>query len=177
MNHMPTENSAASAAAPPSRPLRILYADDMPELRSLMRDMLARQGHSVETVDGGDTALLRLKETLNGYDLLITDHHMPGINGLELVRQARELTYPCKIVVFSSEISDEVHEQYRRFAVDAILPKPIFPAIFRSALDELFAVPPVKAAPAQHARVKPDPADIVRGAAQHADAEHTTAHV
>ena len=130
---------ATPAGTAPGRPLRILYADDMPELRNLMRDMLARQGHSVETVDGGDTALLRMKEANQPFDLIITDHHMPGINGLELVRQTRQLFYPGKIVVFSSELSDEVNEQYRQFAVDAILPKPVFPVTFRSTLERLFA--------------------------------------
>lgn len=134
---MPTSNPTAPAA-PPVRPLHILYADDMPELRNLMRDMLARQGHSVETVDGGDTALLRLKEANHDFDLIVTDHHMPGVNGLELVRLTRQTPFPGKIVVFSSELSNEVHEQYRKFAVDAILPKPIFPSTFRQTLERLF---------------------------------------
>jgi len=145
INSMPTSNPTAPGApavAPAIRPLRILYADDMPELRSLIRDMLARQGHSVETVDGGDTALLRLKEANHDFDLIVTDHHMPGINGLELVRRTRQTPFSGKIVVFSSELSDEVHAQYRKFAVDSILPKPIFPATFHHTLEQLFAPVP-----------------------------------
>ena len=156
---MPTSNPpapGAPAAAPPVRPLHILYADDMPELRNLMRDMLARQGHNVETVDGGDTALLRLKEANHDFDLIVTDHHMPGVNGLELVRRTRQTPFPGKIVVFSSELSTEVHEQYRKFAVDAILPKPIFPSTFRQTLERLFA---------------PGPASHVEPAAAHLEAD------
>lgn len=122
-----------------ARPLRILYADDMRELRDLMKMVLTKQGYEVETVESGGPALRRLGETPAPFDLLVTDHHMPGINGLELVRQTREAAFPGKIVVFSSEISDEVHEQYRRFAVDAILPKPIFPSTFCNVLIQLFA--------------------------------------
>ena len=100
---VPTENSTASAPAPATsiRPLRILYADDMLELRMLMQDALAREGHTIETAGDGDEALERLREARSGFDLVITDHHMPGINGLELVRQARALPYPGKIAVFS----------------------------------------------------------------------------
>ena len=130
---------APPADATPAHPRRILYAEDMPELRDLMSAVLANEGYEVETVDGGGEALERLKHADHGFDLLITDHHMPGINGLELVRQTRELTYPGLIVVFSSELSEEVHDQYRRFAVDAILPKPIFPVTFRRVLETLFA--------------------------------------
>src|SRR5476649_2406209 len=94
------------ADAPAGRPLHILYADDMPELRELMTDVLAREGHCIETVSTGAQALARLKEPQSDFDLLITDHHMPGITGLELVRQTRDLPYPGKIVVFSSELSE-----------------------------------------------------------------------
>ena len=144
MKPMPTIDSAAPM--PPSdtasgRHPRILYADDIPELRALMSAVLAHEGYEVETVDGGSEALQRLREEQDhrGFDLLITDHQMPGINGLELVRQTRELHYPGKIVVFSSGLSDEINAQYREFAVDAILPKPIFPVTFRRVLEALFA--------------------------------------
>jgi CheY-like chemotaxis protein len=143
MKTMPTIDSAAPM--PPSdaasgRHHRILYADDMPELRKLMSAVLAREGYEVETVDGGSEALQRLQQEHCGYDLLITDHQMPpGINGLELVRQTRELNFPGKIVVFSSALCDELSAQYRQFAVDAILPKPIFPVTFRRVLEQLFA--------------------------------------
>jgi two-component system chemotaxis response regulator CheY len=106
-----------------------------------MSAVLAHEGYEVETVDGGGEALQRLRQEQDhrGYDLLITDHQMPGINGLELVRQTRELHFLGKIVVFSSALTDELSAQYRQFAVDAILPKPIFPVTFRRVLEQLFA--------------------------------------
>ena len=144
MKTMPTitpPEATPPAETAPVHPRRILYAEDMPELRDLMSAVLAHEGYEVETVDGASEALERLKhaDRDHGFDLLITDHHMPGINGLELVRQTRALPYPGMIVVFSSELSEEVHDQYRRFAVDAILPKPIFPVTFRRVLETLFA--------------------------------------
>ena len=143
---MPIEHSPAPATAAPAsaiRPLHILYADDMPELRVLLQDALALEGHSIETAGDGNQALERLKQAQSGFDLVITDHHMPGISGLELVRQARELPYPGKIVVFSSGLSEPVQEEYRRFSVDAILTKPVFPAMLDSMLVQLFGIAPV----------------------------------
>lgn len=143
---MPIENSSAPAAPaqPPAiRPLRILYADDMLELRVLLQDALALEGHSIETAGDGTQALERLKQDHSGFDLVITDHHMPGITGLELVRQARELPYPGKIVVFSSGLSEPVQDEYRKFSVDAILTKPVFPAMLDSMLEQLFGIAPV----------------------------------
>ncbi len=142
-----TTTSLASAPPFPSGPhhgraLHVLYADDMRELRELMKTVLTKQGYNIETVESGAPALARLGQPQADFDLLITDHHMPGMNGLELVRQTRQTSFLGKIVVFSSEISDEVHEQYRRFAVDAILPKPIFPSTFCNVLNQLFAAEP-----------------------------------
>ncbi len=139
---MPTVNTPVlDAPAGPSsgRPLHILYADDMPELRSLMSDVFVREGHAVETVGNGDAALETLKHSASPFDLIITDHNMPGISGLDLVRQTRQLTYPGKIVVFSSELSETVKDAYRGLAVDAILTKPIFPLTFRDVLEKLFS--------------------------------------
>lgn len=156
---MPNVNTpalASSAGPRPARALRILYADDMPELREIMSAVLEEEGHRIETVSDGSEALERLQQARDAFDLLITDHHMPRLNGLELVRQTRELAYPGKIVVFSSELSEKVHEQYRQFAVDAILPKPIFPLTFRAVLEQLFAAEPPRAGQGHSASPLPE---------------------
>lgn len=139
---MSTVNSPSSptVSLPPAlRPLRVLYADDLRPLRELMSLMLQREKHEVESVENGSEALARLSGSPAGYDLLITDHHMPRLNGLELVRRARALDYPGKIIVFSSELGPAVHEEYRRLNVDLLLPKPVFPVTFRLMLRQLFA--------------------------------------
>lgn len=121
-----------------ARPLHILYAEDLKQLREFMVIMLGREGHTVETAEDGAAALERLTPDCNVFDLLITDHHMPRLNGLELVRQVRKLPFAGKIIVFSSELSEVVHDQYRRLSVDLILPKPIFPVTFRQMLKQLY---------------------------------------
>ncbi len=126
-----------SRPAPPW-PLRILYADDLLELRRMMRHMLILDGHLVETAEDGEEALLLVSRAVSLFDLIITDHHMPRANGLQFVRQLRTLPYAGKVVVFSSELSEKVNEEYRLLGVDLILAKPIFPSIFRARLRELF---------------------------------------
>ena len=126
----------------PVRPLRVLYADDVRELRELITHVLARDGHRVETVQDGRLAWERLS-TDAAYDLLITDHHMPNMNGLELVRHVKGSPYRGKIVVFSSELSPIVHARYRAYGVDLVMPKPVFPPVLRKAIRELFAPQPV----------------------------------
>jgi two-component system chemotaxis response regulator CheY len=127
-----------SAEAPRIRSLHILYAEDLKPLRDFMGTMLGREGHTVETAEDGAVALDRLVSDLQAFDLLITDHHMPRMNGLELVRAVRGTAFPGRIIVFSSELNESVHQQYRQLGVDLILPKPIFPATFREMLQQLF---------------------------------------
>ena len=138
--------STPDQPSPAVHPLRILYAEDLRQLREFMSIMLAKEGHLVETANDGLEALDWLAKAPAAFDLLITDHHMPRLNGLELVRRVRDLPYRGRIIVFSSELGELVHEGYRMLGVDLILPKPIFPITLRRILEQLFArVPPESA--------------------------------
>lgn len=134
-----TNSTAPASVSPSGRPLRVLYADDMKELRELITVVLSRDGHRVETANDGAAAWERLSADVHGYDLLITDHHMPLMNGLDLVTQVRQSAFPGKIMVFSSELSPLVHAAYRKLGVDQVMLKPVFPNTLRGALRDLFA--------------------------------------
>jgi two-component system chemotaxis response regulator CheY len=104
----------------------------MRELRHLLEIVLGRDGHKVDSVGDGQLALDMLQKDLTAYDVVITDHHMPSLSGLELVGRLRALKFPGKIIVFSSELSTEVDAAYRGHQVDHILPKPVFPSDLRA---------------------------------------------
>jgi two-component system, chemotaxis family, chemotaxis protein CheY len=116
---------------------RILYADDMRELRDLAVITLGRDGHSVECVKDGQAALARISANPAAFDLLITDHHMPNMNGLELINQVRASAYRGKIIIFCSELSPDVNQAYVDLGVDEILYKPILPSELRRVLAKL----------------------------------------
>ena len=122
--------TARSEIGPPKKSIRILYADDMRELRDVARIALTREGHRIECVGDGRQALDRVTAAVAAYDLVITDHHMPHLNGLELVAELRRLPFAGKILIFCSELSPAVNEAYRQLGVDRILYKPIFPSRF-----------------------------------------------
>ena len=128
-------------SVPKGRVLRILYAEDLRDLREVARIALTRDGHTIECVADGAIALETIKAAPHSIDLLITDHHMPNMNGLELVtalRALRTLPFSAKIIIFSSELSPDVSAAYRQLGVDRILSKPIFPSELRQVLAELF---------------------------------------
>lgn len=106
----------------------------MRELRDLAMITLGRDGHTVECVKDGQAALGRLSAQPDAFDLLITDHHMPNMNGLELIQQVRTLPYKGKIIVFCSELSQDVNQSYCNLGVNEILYKPIMPSELRNVL-------------------------------------------
>lgn len=141
------DSAASGSGAISSRSkrfLRVLYADDMKELRDIARISLSREGHGIECVEDGVLALARVTAD-PAFDLVITDHHMPNMNGLGLVTRLREQGYPGRIMVFSSELSPVVAAEYQRLKVDRILYKPVYPSILRQVIHELFpaSAPPV----------------------------------
>jgi two-component system, OmpR family, KDP operon response regulator KdpE len=69
---------------------KILVVDDEAAIRKVVRDALEHEGHAVETAAAGADAVGRLEA--GGFDLLITDLNMPGMDGLELVRRVRRFS-------------------------------------------------------------------------------------
>lgn len=122
------------------RSIRILYAEDVRELRDLARLVLTREGHTVECAKDGIEALDQLVLHPDAYDLLITDHHMPRMNGLDLVANVRRFTFKGKIMVFSSELNPVIASEYQKLGVDRILFKPVYPSYLRQTIGELFPV-------------------------------------
>ena len=83
-----TIRTAPAAPRPDKLGGRILVVDDEPQVRTLLAAALREHGHEVEETHDGPTALARLDRP--GIDLLVTDLAMPGMDGLELLREARK---------------------------------------------------------------------------------------
>jgi two-component system chemotaxis response regulator CheY len=121
----------------PKKAWRILYADDMRELRHVAEMALPRDGHTIACCPDGGVAWQTITANPAAFDVVITDHHMPNMNGLELVTRLRTLPFRGKIIVFSSELSPEVSAAYHKLQVDKVLQKPVLPSELRQLLAKL----------------------------------------
>ena len=67
--------------------MRILIVEDNLTQLELLRSLLDRQGFDADTCTDGPEGLYRLE--LGGYDLAILDRMLPGMDGVEVLRQYR----------------------------------------------------------------------------------------
>jgi DNA-binding response OmpR family regulator len=85
---------------------RVLIVEDDVHIANLLRMHLRDEGYAVEHAADGDAGLALLK--LGSWDALVLDLMLPGVDGLELCRQARAMTRYTPIIIISAR-SSEVH--------------------------------------------------------------------
>jgi len=96
----------AAAAAPPCGRLRILLAEDDPDVRAVSEDYLHALGHQVVAVEDGKEALDMFASDPD-FDLVMTDYAMPGMSGAEIAEiiGQRALVKPVLIVTGFADVS------------------------------------------------------------------------
>ncbi len=122
-----------------SAPLKILAVDDEPSIAQSMRFIFSRPLYELSSALDGETALARMADDPQPFDVVITDSNMPGVSGVELVRMLRERHFPGKIVVLSAHLSTDVRAAYQEMEVDALIEKPFSVKALRAKLDQLAA--------------------------------------
>jgi len=70
------------------RPAKILIVDDEKVIRDSFRRVLLKDGYAVEAVESGRLALERVAE--ESFDLALIDLKMPGLDGMETLRELKE---------------------------------------------------------------------------------------
>ncbi|WP_083270185.1 chemotaxis protein CheB [Lacunisphaera limnophila] len=79
----------------------IAFVDDEPSITLMAERGLTRQGYAPQTFDRAQALLDHLADSTRSFDLIITDHTMPGMTGLELIRRLRESGNHTPIIILS----------------------------------------------------------------------------
>lgn len=107
-----------------SRPLRILVVEDEKALAHMIAMVLGGPAAKVTTARNGWEALIKIHLAAGRFDVIITDHRMPRLTGLELVRRLRTQNFSGKIMVLSAHLGDEDIRAYEELNVDMMMTKP-----------------------------------------------------
>jgi two-component system response regulator HydG len=107
-----------------SDPLRILVVEDEKAVAHMIAMVLGGPASKVARAANGWAALIKIGVRAQPFDVVITDHRMPRMNGLELVRRLRAQNFGGKILVLSAHLSDEDIRAYEALSVDMMMSKP-----------------------------------------------------
>jgi serine/threonine protein kinase len=130
--------TAASTPAAPRDHLKVLIVDDSTAARSNVRGVLGGLGlrRFTEAADGTAAVALLDRES---FDLVVTDYHMPGLDGRGLVefirRHSRSPSVP--VLMSTTETNPARLEEVRQSGVSAICDKRFLPEVVRGLLESL----------------------------------------
>ncbi len=85
--------------------LEMLLVDDNVELRADMANYFSRHGHAVVQCGSGDEAL-GLAER-RAFDVMVLDLNMPGLSGLDVLKELQTRHSECEVVVLTGEATIE----------------------------------------------------------------------
>jgi len=123
-------NKIAKAGNPAGAPLQrkpnptrhILVVDDEPCIREICTEVLIQQGYHVDTAGDGAAAWQALNS--DSYDLLVTDHNMPKVSGVELLKKLRTSSMALPVILVTGMPPAAELERHPWLQIDAILLKP-----------------------------------------------------
>jgi CheY-like chemotaxis protein len=128
-------DTETDASLDPGRTLRVLSVEDNPFGRVVLNAVLTELGHQAEFIGRGEAAAERIAQ--GGFDAVLMDMVLPGINGIEAIRRIRGLKPPLggiAIIGVSGRGDDETAS--REAGADAFLVKPVSPRALATALLE-----------------------------------------
>jgi DNA-binding response OmpR family regulator len=126
--------------------VRILAVEDETAVAQLLALILCGPKSKVTTACNGEDALAKIDASPRPFDIVITDHCMPQMMGLGLVRELRARDFGGKIAVLSAHLTDENVQAYKALNVDLMLSKPFDVGELRRAIDILGEEAPMSAA-------------------------------
>lgn len=120
------EAFAMPARAAPSAGLRVLVAEDDATLRWVIGQQLARLGCSAHVVEDGQAACEIWQADPDGWDIIVTDWHMPELDGLGLLKvlKASGQPHPPVLMLTASGLPEEIRTA-RRAGASRVLVKPV----------------------------------------------------
>jgi CheY-like chemotaxis protein len=134
-SHAASSNSDAGVASDAVQGLRVLSVEDNPFGRVVLNTILTELGHQAEFIGRGEAASERIAQ--GGFDAVLMDMVLPGIDGIEAIKRIRSLSPPfgrIPIIGVSGRGDDEAAS--RAAGADAFLLKPVSPRALATALLE-----------------------------------------
>ena len=128
-----------SSDASPSTVGTVMVVDDQREVREMITMSLERCGMTVLECADGNEALATFAIDPSSWDAVVTDHGMPGMRGLDLIRRIKALRPDVPGILCSGYSEATTAESALAAGVDAVLQKPMRPEVIQQTVSRLIA--------------------------------------
>jgi signal transduction histidine kinase len=125
-------NAADDETGKMERSLRVLVVDDEPVSRGVLESYLVADGHSVVTANDAEGAIGCFAGA--EFDLMITDHAMPGMNGVQLAAAVHEKRAGHPVILLTGFAAGSMGADEEPAGVDLVMRKPVLRRELRRAL-------------------------------------------
>lgn len=110
----------------------VLIVEDVPEMAALIELYLKKEGYETVTAGSGEKALLELHE--KSFDLMILDLNLPGMDGFQCLKTARE-DFSFPVLIVSARDDDEDVIKGLNLGADDYVPKPFSPRVLTARVN------------------------------------------
>jgi len=100
------------------QPMRLLVVDDDVSVGKLLRAIFEREGWEVDYVSSGEECITAVGATPP--DVIVLDHMMPGLTGIETARRLRQDGFVKPIVLFSAYLGPDLQTAVRELDLKTV---------------------------------------------------------
>ena len=125
------------------RPLKVLHVDDDPMNLRVVQEILGAFGHEAVMACCGRDALDRL--SVEAFDIVLLDIHMPGMTGLEVIAELRATPGPqsnVPVVALTADVYSRRPAEYLALGFNDFVSKPILVSGLMASIKRLTAATP-----------------------------------
>jgi two-component system, NtrC family, nitrogen regulation response regulator GlnG len=120
-----------------AKALNILSVDDEFRVAHALAFALSNPDRKLTLAFSADEALAKVNDRSQSFDIVIIDHKMPKMSGMELVQRLREVNFDGRIIVLSAHLTEQNRAGYTELEVDTMLTKPFDVHELRQVVDSL----------------------------------------
>jgi len=115
---------------------KLLVVDDDKSYLNALKKILTKMGYAAEVAAGSEEALKILEK--ENFPLIITDLDMPGLDGVELCKQIKEIDSNSIVYALSGYITEYDTENLEKSGFDGYLSKPAKIEVLKQAIEGAF---------------------------------------
>jgi len=103
-------------------PANVLIVEDDTKLRNALKEIMTREGYTVDVTESGDIAVSMIKDTV--YDLVITDLKLPGIDGMDVLRSVQKLARDTSVIIITAYATVDTAVEAMKEGAEDYIAKP-----------------------------------------------------